>query len=73
MDFPRNVFIKEGEEKCALGTYGIELVEDQDEFDAAIKAGYKKLITDVFEKEVEAKKAAKSPFKKQTKKDDDDF
>lgn len=73
MDFPRNVFTKEGDEKCSLGTYGIALVEDKEEFDAAMKAGYKKLITDVFEKEVEAKKAAKNPFKKSVKKDEDDF
>lgn len=50
MDFPRYVFTSEGEEKCSEGTYGAVIVEDKNEFDAAIKAGYKKSITDVFEK-----------------------
>ena len=59
MDFPRYVFTSEGKEKCALGTYGVALVEDKDEFAAAIKAGYKKEITDLFETPKKAE-----PFKK---------
>jgi len=73
MDFPRYVFTGEGEEKCKLGTYGTALVESKEEFKAAIEAGYKETVTDLFKKEVEAKKAKAKQFKKGIVKDEDDF
>lgn len=61
MDFPRYVFTSEGKEKCTLGTYGVIIVEDKDEFDAAIKAGYKKELIDLFEKPKPKIKAVQNP------------
>lgn len=40
MDFPRVVYIVPGPHPRHGGTYGQELVEDQDDFDAAIEAGF---------------------------------
>ena len=72
MDFPRYVFTEEGEEKCTLGTYGAEIVEDKDEFDAAMKAGYKEELSELFDKPEPKKFAKKVSFKKE-KPDEDDF
>jgi len=76
MDFPRYVFTKEGEEICHLGTYGTELVGDEDELEAAKTAGYKENISELFKKEVEEKVAKKNRFKNPFKKEnieEDDF
>ena len=40
MEFPRYVFTSPGPEKIPGGSYGTELVNDQDEFDDAIAAGF---------------------------------
>ena len=73
MDFPRYVFTEKGEEKCTLGTYGTAIVEDQEEFDAAMKAGFKKDVTDLFKEEIDKKTAKKNLFKKDKKAEEDDF
>jgi hypothetical protein len=83
MDFPRYVFTsKSEEEECELGSYGTVIVEDKEEFDAAIKAGYKKVLTDLFEKPKPKIEAIKKPktktFKeieveKKSEPDKDDF
>lgn len=62
MDFPRYVFTSEGDQKCKLGTYGTEIVEDEAEFKAALKAGYVAEVTELFDKPV-AKKFAIAPVK----------
>lgn len=40
MQFPRVVFIVPGPLPRHKGTFGQEVVKDQDDFDAAIKAGF---------------------------------
>jgi hypothetical protein len=64
LSFPRYVFTEKGDEKCKLGDYGVAIVDDEDEFKAALKEGYKENITDLFEKEVKKKAAIKPGPKK---------
>lgn len=40
MEFPRYVFITPGPEKHGADTVGTQLVIDEDEYDAALKAGF---------------------------------
>lgn len=46
MEFPRFVFISPGKHECQGGTYSQELVKSQEEYDAAVKAGFSATIPD---------------------------
>lgn len=40
MDFPRYVFTSPGKEKVKEGSYGTRLVQNDEEYEAALKAGF---------------------------------
>lgn len=67
MDFPRLVFISPGKLACNGGTYAHELVDTQESFDAAIKAGFFSTIPEALAW-VKAKSIA--PATEDTSKDD---
>ena len=46
MEFPRFVYISPGKNECQDGSYSHELVKDQAEYDAVIKAGFSATIPD---------------------------
>ncbi len=55
MDFPRFVFTSPGPQQCQGGTYGQELVQDQVEYDAAIKAGFCATLPEALESKMDKK------------------
>lgn len=51
MEYPRLVFTSPGPNKCNGGTYGHELVSDESEHEAAIKAGFFDSVPEAIEAE----------------------
>lgn len=49
MEYPRFVFISPGPNKCNGGTYGHEIVQNENEHKAAIEAGFSDSVTDALE------------------------
>lgn len=72
-DFPRYVFTEEGNERDVRGTYGVALVEAEEDYNAALEAGYKANIYELFEAPEPEIKVFEAPkpkvFKKEDKKD----
>ena len=62
MEFPRLVFTSPGDQKIDGGSYGYEVTNDQEEYDAAIKAGF-------FPTVPEAVEAFKNPKKGEIQKE----
>lgn len=56
MDFPRYVFTSPGKEKVKEGSYGTRLVQDDEEYEAALNAGFFSTMIEAIEGVKEVKK-----------------
>lgn len=62
MDFPRYVFTSPGKEKVKEGSYGIHLVQNEKEYEAALNAGFFSTMPEALEGAKDVKKEeVKSP------------
>jgi hypothetical protein len=65
LEFPRFVFTSPGPLPCNGGTYGEKIVQDEDEHEAALKAGFFSTLPEALEDALTAPKAkaelAKAP------------
>jgi len=64
LKFPRMVYVCPGPHQCEGGSFDFEVVKDQSEHDAAIKAGFSLSVPDALEARVAALEAeARKPQK----------